>query len=314
MITFATFHIDCTSKAANHISKNNVYLDNRNEYLTQIDLMFRSATLAHSNCKKVILTDLHTDLSGLSPDIHVYRLNLDSEMVMLSRLQAQLHYVSHEDSDSNIVLLDSDMLIQNSLDPLFAQVFNIGLTCRDPKEDSYQRMPFNGGVIFVSKYCKMQAIQFLEQVYTIYQDKYTHQGIWWGDQYALLDTIGAKRFFNRCSDLLEVEGSKILVVPCNIYNFSPKNQISSILFELKDKRILHFKGSRKRLICTYWKTYLEWRENSSSRSWVQAFGDRTRLLSATISEGSSNFLVTAKSLVSKMLQKGRRTILKYGAN
>ncbi|NJR49031.1 MAG: hypothetical protein HC780_05105 [Leptolyngbyaceae cyanobacterium CSU_1_3] len=112
MITFATFHIDCTPKAADHISKNNVHLDDRNEYLVQIDLMFRSASLAHPNCKKVVLTDLHTDLSSLSSDIQIHRLDVDPELIMLSRLEAQLHYITHQDLGSDVVLLDSDMLIQ----------------------------------------------------------------------------------------------------------------------------------------------------------------------------------------------------------
>jgi Nucleotide-diphospho-sugar transferase len=299
MITFATFHIDCTPKAADHISKNNIHLDDRSEYLMQIDLMFRSAALAHPNCKKVVLTDLHTAFPGLSSDIQIYRLDLNPELVMLSRLEAQLHYITHHDLGSDIVLLDSDMLIQGSLKKLFSKDFSVGLTYRDPTESNYQEMPFNGGVIFVTKSQKAQAIQFLERVYTLYQTEYSHQGTWWGDQYAMLGAVGQENFHQRTSDLLHVDNAKVQLLPCSVYNFSPNNKYRAIALGFADKKVIHFKGPRKRLMPIYWDAYLKPRECSGLNQIFSSVVNWINLLSHTFQEA----VPTGLFLVAHTLKK-----------
>lgn len=312
MITFATFHIDCTPEAATHIADNNIYLDNRNEYLTQIVLMFESAALTHPNCKKVVLSDRHTDLSSLPSDIHIHRLDLDPKTVMLSRLQAQINYVTHHDQERDIVFLDSDMLIQGDLSPLFVQDFDVGLTYRQPGDVGYDKMPFNGGVIFVAHYRKTQVLQFLNKVYTLYQAKSENQGIWWGDQYALLEAVEPANFFERTAEIVEVNGCKILFLPCTIYNYSSANRMSAILRKLKDKQIIHFKGARKRLIQPYWQAHLAWQTTPAPWRLVQRIRPYPKLvvmaLAELVSDVVVSFVPTCQAFWTRVLQKGRRLI------
>lgn len=256
MITFATFYIDSAKAAQETIARENVLLDNRNEYLQMIDTLFRSAAIYHPDCKKVILTDKSTDLSQVASDIVIYRVDIDSEKVMLGRLIAQLNYARSEDERSDIVFLDSDMLINGSLGSLFSEQFQVALTYR-----SHNEMPINGGVIFVSKHQKQRAVEFLEFVLTIYQEKYAAHSTWWGDQYALMDAISTDLHSQLLSDdqsmrWVETDRFKTLLVPCRVYNFSPSYEFDSIASRLAEPAIIHFKGHRKNLIAFYWNAYL----------------------------------------------------------
>ncbi len=263
MITFATFYIDPSQDASEYISHNNILLDDRNKYLHMIDMLFRSASLFHPNCKKVILTDLKTDLSQVAPDVAIYRTSINPHEVMLGRLISQIDYLRKEDSCSDFLFVDSDILVNANLENIFSHDFHVGLTYRIEHE-----MPINGGVIFVSKRHKQQSIDFFVRVLQIYQEKYISHNIWWGDQYALIEAVGHENLtsnISRSSSLgfITINNVRIILLPCGVYNFSPENTFLSIAKELKSKEIIHFKGHRKRLIDIYWMTYLAHREHSS---------------------------------------------------
>ncbi len=261
MTTFVTFHIDPNKKTADRIFKeNNMKFDYENNYVAMIDMLFRSVSIFHFDCKKVVLTDFETNLSSLPNDIDIFRMELDPEQVMLSRLRSQIHYVKNHDLSSDLVLLDSDMLINGNLNSLFEQCFDIGLTYR-----GYRDMPINGGIIFIPENGKQQAASFLEKAYNIYKSNYYEHSTWWGDQYALIEAIGHDNFFQRSSDVVCVDNNtKVLLLPCDLYNFSPKNKFRAIATELKEQKIIHFKDSRKRLMYPYWNTYLAPRELRSN--------------------------------------------------
>ena len=62
--------------------------------------------------------------------------------------------------------------------------------------------------------------------------------------------------------LIEVDGIKILLLACDIYNFSPDYESDLDVCELKDKKILHFKGPRKKYMELYWQYYLSEQDSS----------------------------------------------------
>jgi hypothetical protein len=57
--------------------------------------------------------------------------------------------------------------------------------------------------------------------------------------------------------LVERDGCRIRLLPCEVWNFSPDNRLAAIADGLPDKLVLHFKGQRKRLMEPFWSTFLE---------------------------------------------------------
>ncbi|NDJ18749.1 hypothetical protein [Myxacorys almedinensis] len=272
MITFLTFHVEKERGDAVNVVKQNAAP--KNIYHQLIDLVFRSACLFHPKCKKVMLSDQTTTFDYLDRDIEVYRTKTDTDSIplMLNRLLTQISYVRYNNSHSNLTFLDSDILINANLEAVFQQDFDIALTYRELED-----MPINWGVMFISKKGQRKAIGFLEKVANIYREKYLTSNIFWCDQYALIDAIGREHFFKRQSNVLCVENTKILLVPCETYNFSPEPTLNSIVPELKNRKIIHFKGPRKQLMPIYWNTYLKARQHSSIAQSLRLWFNQTKL-------------------------------------
>jgi lipopolysaccharide biosynthesis glycosyltransferase len=250
MITFVTFHADILDENL----EIDTPLDNNNfyDYQQSINLMFKSVDKFHGDCQKVILTSLETNLSFLPVDIKVKRYPINSREIMLSRLVSQLDFLKNHDFESDVVLLDSDILINGNLESLFDHEFDLALTIRDNQE-----MPINGGIIYVCKKNPAVVINFFERLYLLYMEKYQEKSQWWGDQYALADIIGYKENRKFDAGIIDIDNIKVLLLPCEIYNFSPNNYESNLdVYELKDKKILHFKGQRKPYMSVYWQNYL----------------------------------------------------------
>jgi lipopolysaccharide biosynthesis glycosyltransferase len=176
-------------------------------------------------------------------------------------LMSQLHFLKSHEVESDVVLLDSDILINDNLESLFEQEFDVALTIRDEQE-----MPINGGIIYISQKNLAAAINFFQKLYFLYTEKYQEKSQWWGDQYALADAIGHQANSNIKPGNIEVDGVKILLLPCEIYNFSPNYESDLDLCELKEQKILHFKGPRKQYMNMYWENYLDIQE---SPDWQQ---------------------------------------------
>ncbi|MEH2255587.1 hypothetical protein, partial [Nostoc sp.] len=249
MITFVTFHAEVPGEDIEQntpLDQNNFY-----DYQQSINLMFKSIDKFHSYCKKIILTDLDTNLSFLPLDVTVQRYQVDSRTIMLSRLVSQLHFIKSHDFESDIVFLDSDILVNDNIESLFLQEFDLAFTVRDDKE-----MPINGGVIYISKLHRKAVVTFFEKLYLLYIEKYRQKSQWWGDQYALADAINWQKGSEIHPGTIEIDSIKILLLSCDIYNFSPDYESDLDVYELKEKKILHFKGPRKKYMSVYWRNYL----------------------------------------------------------
>lgn len=249
MITFVTFHVDI---AKSDIKKDTpLDSDNFYNYQNTLKLMFSSVSKFHHDFNRVIMTDLTTDFSFLPSDIHIQRYAIDSREIMLSRLASQLSFLKSHDFSSDIIFLDSDILINHNLESFFTEDFDIALTIRLEQE-----MPINGGIIYISKNSKESANIFFDKLHYSYTNNYKKNYQWWGDQYALADAIGWKKGEQLEPGLIEVDGIKILLIPCDIYNFSPDYDSELDVCEFKDKKVLHFKGPRKKYMNAYWQYYL----------------------------------------------------------
>jgi hypothetical protein len=249
VITFVVFHVDLPGSQIDVVP---FAKGTRPDYVDMAALAFQSAALFHPECRRVILTDDATTFPGLPDDVEVVRRPLDPTKVMYERMVSELEFIREHGRDSNLLFIDADMLINGPLDSLFARDLDLGLTYRDLPD-----MPINGGLIAVARHGHAAAEAFLGRVVGVMQTKYAHTLGWYCDQYAIIDTIGRERFERRPSDPIDVDGTHIALWPCDTHNYSPRNRWRKILLRESRRKIIHFKGPRKRLMRPYWEAHLE---------------------------------------------------------
>lgn len=259
MITFVTFHVDYPDESRNLLEKSAThkkdyiysyldYIHSNFNHNDMIDLMFRSVSFFHRDCKRVLITDNRSKFPVFGNIDEIIRYSIDPATIMLSRLYTQIQYLKGNDFSSPFVFLDSDILVNENLDSLFEKDFDIAVTIRKHMHN----MPFNGGVLFISNRRKNKVLRFFDSLYLIFKEKYASHGIWWGDQMALVDLIGNGDL--RGGNIIEIDGIKVLLLESKKYNYTPKKYIS-ILFKNKHKTMFHFKGKRKVMMQLYWDLY-----------------------------------------------------------
>ncbi len=253
-------------------------------YMRMLDLLFRSARLFHRGAVCTLLTSQETRVNGVRGPLRRLNLPIDHQALMLSRSQAQLACVERSDFVRPLVLLDSDILIRGSLQPLFAEDFDVALTWRTNKT-----MPINGGFLVLHNRRPEVGRAFFRRFLQIYRERYAvgSNAGWYGDQLALHDLVGISHKEIHKHERVERDGCRIRLLPCEVYNFSPDNQLAAIQNGLPDKVVLHFKGQRKRLMEPFWQCFLEPRAawwpfaNRNARTALQ------RLTAAAIAESNA---------------------------
>ena len=285
-----------------------------------INLLFRSASIFHPSCQKTVLTDRHTDLSGLNKDIRTKRFDIDPSKTIFSRMTAEMDYVKSHDFSSDLILLDSDMLVNDDLKTLEDKDFDVALTYRSQDQLPFKKkeLAINGGVIFLKKGRKIEAIEFLERVFAVFKTKYNTEKLWWwGEQYALIEIVGQNNIPREGSSVVTLGKTKVLLLPCDDYNFSPLPEYRSIRSELPGKKILHFKGKRKKLMPLYWSLYLRRREKQSLGTAAQAAMSRATLVTLRLLDSLKPKKVDPhcshnNALLTKLIKNQRVLILGSG--
>ena len=168
-----------------------------------------------------------------------------------------------------MILLDSDILLNGSLSRVFERDFDVALTWRPNHE-----MPINGGLIILNNARPEAAKAFFARYVAVYRTKYAEQARWFGDQLALRDCVGLPAEGMKEYTTVDQDGCRILLLPCDTYNFSPPNRYRSISSRLSEKVVLHFKGQRKRLMAPFWRAWLH--PSRSPLPWVQLMGWKAR--------------------------------------
>ncbi|XP_020583687.1 uncharacterized protein LOC110026849 [Phalaenopsis equestris] len=174
-----------------------------------------------------------------------------------SRLQQKFeiqNFVNH------YIFTDSDVAIVDDLGHLFENYpdFHLALTFRNNKDQ-----PLNSGFIAVRG--TLDGIRkskiFLEEVLEIYSSKYIKASRMLGDQLALAWVVRSHISFT--TELFqkpeafsaEINGSSILFLPCAIFNWTPPEGAGQFHGMPLDVKVVHFKGSRKRLMLEAWNYY-----------------------------------------------------------
>jgi len=257
-VDIITFHVSLDSDESVHPNQT---LKDR-EYFLMVWMMFSSARLFHRKVSTIMLTDEKTEFKGLPRTVKYVRSEVDPEKLMLARTIAQLKYVQHHEFSTPLVFVDSDILFNATLSPIFEMDFDVALTWRTNAE-----MPINGGLLILNNIRPHVSKLFFERFVKIYRDKYSDSAAWFGDQLALRDCAGVD--FSQISglEIVEADGVRVLLLPCDTYNFSPRNLYSEISTNLSNKTVLHFKGERKRLMPIFWNLWLAPRR--AMRPWLK---------------------------------------------
>jgi hypothetical protein len=290
MITFVTFHVDFDRDSEDYLINSKVRLKEKVSFINKefdhramIDTMFKSARLFHPECKCIVLTDNKTDISSLDSLVEIRRFEIDPRKIILSRLIAQIEYLKKYAAHDDLLFLDYDIILNGNLDHIFKQDFDIAVTYRESKKG----MPINGGLLFVSGRRKERSLAFLERVHAIYMAQYANNDVWWGDQLALRDALKVNDF--TANTVVDVDGVRVLILSCDEYNYYPAEGYRSILFELKNKKVLHFKDMQKKVMHLYWNSYLAERA-SGERKMFSAMTHKPLLLALMIKEMLQGFL------------------------
>jgi hypothetical protein len=131
--------------------------------------------------------------------------------------------------DGQVLYMDTDVVIQRDLRPMFNVPFDVMLTSRGPKNIEGREMPFLFGVV------PYRTREFwLEVRDRVFAMPHGDDQNWWGSQVAACDMW-----------VEEQNGRgkwKIAVVGCDPHNFTPKNAED----KPADKWVLHYKGRKRK--------------------------------------------------------------------
>ena len=262
---FVTFHAWLSPEDSGHPNHSLAVA----EQARLIRFMTQSVKLAYPNASTTLLTNARRAAWRIPFGCKRVVNDVAAQDLMLERALAQERYVAENEMAVPMVLLDSDILLNGSLGRVFEREFDVALTWRPNHE-----MPINGGLIILNNACAEAAKAFFSRYVFIYRTKYAEQARWFGDQLALRDCVGLRLEEMSECDIVERDGCRILLLPCDIYNFSPVNRYRSICSRLSEKVVLHFKGQRKRLMAPFWRAWLH--PSGSLSPWVQLTGWQVR--------------------------------------
>ncbi|KAK1306750.1 hypothetical protein QJS10_CPA10g01899 [Acorus calamus] len=190
------------------------------------------------------------------------------EKLMLQRirsyiafLQSRLEELSqNQDHVNHYIFTDSDVAVIDDFGDIFQKYphFHLALTFRNNKDQ-----PLNSGFIAVrgSHEGLLKAKIFLQEVLDVYSSRFLKASRMLGDQLALAWVItshhsfDAKRFTRHEAFLNEIHGVSVLFLPCAIYNWTPPEGAGQFHGMPLDVKVVHFKGSRKRLMLESWEFY-----------------------------------------------------------
>ncbi|XP_010508185.1 PREDICTED: uncharacterized protein LOC104784802 [Camelina sativa] len=215
----------------------------------------------------VILTDPASDLSIQQSNVVVQPVRGDYSRgnLMLQRIRSYIAFLvmkleKNEGGINHYIFTDSDIAVVDDIGTIFDKHpgFHLALTFRNNKDQ-----PLNSGFIAVrgTREGILRAKVFLEEVLKAYKAKYMKASRMLGDQLALVwvvkshPSFDAKRFTKPQAFTEEIAGASVLFLPCALYNWTPPEGAGQFHGMPLDVKIVHFKGSRKRLMLEAWNFY-----------------------------------------------------------
>uniref|UniRef100_A0A6V7QQI4 Uncharacterized protein n=1 Tax=Ananas comosus var. bracteatus TaxID=296719 RepID=A0A6V7QQI4_ANACO len=196
------------------------------------------------------------------------------ESLMVQRIRSYIAFLGKrlEENESlegsiHFIFTDSDIAVVDDVGHIFQKYpnFHLALTFRNNK---YQ--PINSGFIAVRGTLDgiTKAKIFLQEVLDAYNTRYTKAYRMLGDQLSLVSVVKShlplafQKFSRQKAFAGEVNGVIVQFLPCAVYNWTPPEGAGQFHGMPLDVQVVHFKGSRKRLMLESWNYF----NSTSSRS------------------------------------------------
>ena len=227
------------------------------DYAELLLQLFDSARLRAPAARRVLLTDMQTQLPHFGSEVEVRRFPIDSAHLMYERMRIQHEHLRARPATAATVFVDSDVIVNLEPSAIFSEAFDVGLTHRAVVD-----APFNGGVIFAAP--GAGAGRFFAKALECYGAMADAPSIaplyprslrcWWGDQFALAALVGWRALGERGDgEMLTVDGLRVRIFPCDTHNYTIEARAYAP-DELAAKYFIHFKGARKQMMEPYMAT------------------------------------------------------------
>ncbi|XP_044499599.1 uncharacterized protein LOC123220996 isoform X2 [Mangifera indica] len=259
--------INADGRAINLLSVGNASYSKteRSMAILNVFINFIEVTMPLSDV--IILTDPASDLSVHRKGVTIYPIEgeYSRERLMLQRIRSYITFLERKLEEhsqgrrhiNHYIFTDSDIAVVDDLGHIFQNHpnFHLALTFRNNKDQ-----PLNSGFIAVRGTPDgiLRTKVFLQEVLSIYGSKYMNASRMLGDQLALAWVVKShasfdtRRFTKAQAFVEEIGGASVLFLPCATYNWTPPEGAGQFHGMPLDVKVVHFKGSRKRLMLESW--------------------------------------------------------------
>ncbi|WCJ22875.1 hypothetical protein M5689_004940 [Euphorbia peplus] len=258
------------SVSSSSVKVGNVLYSKTEKSLAILNVFINFIQVTMPRSSVVILTDPASDLSVQRDKVTLFPVEgeYSRDKLMLQRIRSYISFLDrmskeiaqNPTSASHYVFTDSDIAVVSDLGDIFHKYpkFDLGLTFRNNKQQ-----PLNSGFIAVrgTPESILRAKVFLQEVLEVYSSKYMNASRMLGDQLALAWVIKSHpgfdlRRFSRAQPFVEnIGGASVLFLPCATYNWTPPEGAGQFRGMPLDVKVVHFKGSRKRLMLESWNFF-----------------------------------------------------------
>lgn len=266
----ASLHVRGDSRASNMVTVGNASYSKTERSMAILNVFINFIQVTMPKSDVIILTDPASDLSMPRKGVTIYPVHgeYSRDKLMLQRIRCYITFLDrrlreHSQGQGHInhyVFTDSDIAVVDNLGHIFHdyQNFHLALTFRNNKDQ-----PLNSGFIAVRGTPDgiLRAKIFLQEVLRVYISKYMNASRMLGDQLALAwvvkshPSFDAKRFTKAQPFVEEISGASVLFLPCAAYNWTPPEGAGQFHGMPLDVKVVHFKGSRKRLMLECWNFF-----------------------------------------------------------
>ncbi len=230
---------------------------NYNEIIkTNIDYLSKS-----DKVNKIFLFSNHHFEISKSEKINIIDTKIDTKKLMYERVLSMYSFIKSNLFLNNTCIIDTDVFINFDKLKIFNRNFDIALTHRPTRT----LMPINEGVILVKKNPNSNVKVFFEnylkifsiisksrEVKSFYGDDINK---WRGGQLSLNVLSKSSESIFKDYEIIEVYKNKVLILPTFHFNFTPTLLKDYTLEYLRNKSIIHYKGSTKKYLKDFKEIY-----------------------------------------------------------
>ncbi|XP_021614191.1 uncharacterized protein LOC110616149 isoform X3 [Manihot esculenta] len=263
----ASLYSHADSKSSNLVTVGNVSYTKTERSMAILNVFINFIQVTMPKSHVIILTNPESDLPLQRNRVTLYPIQgeYSRDKLMLQRIRSYITFLNTRLKElaqnpgriTHYIFTDSDIAVVDDLEHIFQKFtkFHVALTFRNNKEQ-----PLNSGFIAVrgTPESILRAKTFLQEVLEVYTSKYMKASRMLGDQLALAWVIKSqpnfdvRRFKKVQAFVEEIGGASVLFLPCAIYNWTPPEGAGQFRGMPLDVKVVHFKGSRKRLMLESW--------------------------------------------------------------